>query len=190
MQTPRTPCWATPRRAAPLPSCSRPPRATSAPASSPTTGPAISPATTVAETRVPCGRIVTEFVAGQAVGQYVSRENPGGVPEGAKITFGEALEAAVLTAGDKPVEQSDAAAIQATGMNVMMPGSIAAQAQAAANANAWMTRDEDKTKLRDVLSEATTKLLANKPAERDDAVEVSGAEVRNKPDMASSYTMI
>lgn len=38
--------------------------------------------------------------------------------------------------------------------------------------------------------EATTKLLANKPAERDDAAEVSGAEVRNKLDMASSYTMI
>lgn len=79
------------------------------------------------------------------------------VPEGAKITIGEALEAAVLMAGDKPVERSDAAAIQAaearaTGMNATVPGGVAAQALAAADANARETRDEGKTKLRDILS--------------------------------------
>lgn len=79
------------------------------------------------------------------------------VPEGTKITIGEALEATVLTAGDKPVERSDAAAIQAaetraTGMNATVPGGIAAQALAAADANARETRNEGKTKLRDILS--------------------------------------
>jgi Seed maturation protein len=79
------------------------------------------------------------------------------VPEGTKITIGEALEATALTAGDKPVEKSDAAAIQAaevraTGMNVTVPGGIAAQALSAADTNARETLDENKTKLRDILS--------------------------------------
>jgi hypothetical protein len=73
------------------------------------------------------------------------------------ITIGEALEATVLTAGQKPVERSDAAAIQAaevraTGRTSVVPGGVAAAAQSAATHNARATRDEDKTKLCDVLS--------------------------------------
>jgi hypothetical protein len=87
---------------------------------------------TVSETRVPGGRIVTEFVAGQAVGQYLARDDDGGATAGGggagatgasagvvadkdmtKVTIGEALEATALAAGDAPVERSDAAAIQA-----------------------------------------------------------------------------
>lgn len=74
-----------------------------------------------------------------------------------KVTIGEALEAVALTAGDKPVEQSDAAAIQAaevraTGQNVLIPGGVASAAQAAASLNAQTIRDEDKIKLGDVLT--------------------------------------
>ncbi|KAJ3699953.1 hypothetical protein LUZ61_003658 [Rhynchospora tenuis] len=169
---------------------------------------------TITETIVPGGRIITEFIAGQVVGQYVA-PGPGdaasGGPSGGsrghgnkqggesgdnyderktdatKITIGEALEAAGQAAHDKPVEQSDAAAIQAAearaiGLNVTMPGGVTAQAQAAADANVMTTRDEDKTKLGDVLSDAAIKLPADKPVEREDAVKVVGAEIRNKED--------
>ncbi|CAA3003602.1 Hypothetical predicted protein [Olea europaea subsp. europaea] len=73
------------------------------------------------------------------------------------ITIGEALEATALTAGHKPVDYSDAAAIQAaevraTGRANIVPGGIAAAAQSAATRNARMTRDEDKTKLGDILT--------------------------------------
>ncbi|XP_072991672.1 late embryogenesis abundant protein D-34-like [Typha latifolia] len=137
---------------------------------------------TVTETRVPGVRVVTEFVAGQAVGQCVEADitvGRGGVgaEEPTKLTIGEALEAAAITAGNQPVEQSDAA-----GFNVTLPGGVAAEAQAAADSNVWALRDEEKTKLGDVLSDAAAKLRADKPVERDDAARVVGAEMRNKPD--------
>lgn len=73
------------------------------------------------------------------------------------ITIGEALEAAVLTAGNKPVEWSDAAAIQAaevraTGRTNIMPGGVAASAQSAATLNARVNSDDEKTTLADVLT--------------------------------------
>lgn len=80
---------------------------------------------------------------------------------GGGITIGEALEATVLTeAGKKPVEWSDAAAIQAaevraTGRTNIVPGGVAAAAQSAATLNARATRDEDKTKLADILAVQT-----------------------------------
>ena len=72
------------------------------------------------------------------------------------ITIGEALEASAQTAGNKAVDQSDVAAIQAaevraTGSNMMIPGGLAATAQSAASYNAARTRDEDKIRLSDVL---------------------------------------
>ncbi|EER94198.1 hypothetical protein SORBI_3001G241000 [Sorghum bicolor] len=86
----------------------------------------------VTESRVPGCRVVTEFVADQPVGQYIAaaeeeEDTPGGetataarqvggggghgVVDGTKITIGEALEATAFSAGDQPVEASDAAAI-------------------------------------------------------------------------------
>jgi hypothetical protein len=123
----------------------------------------------VSETRVPGGRVVTEFVAGQAVGQYLEPDDAGvggggGGGDETKITIGEALEAAGYAAGTRPVERSDAAAIQAaevraTGLDANVPGGLAAQAQSAADANVWATRDEDKATLGDVLSVRSTCLL-------------------------------
>ncbi|KAF8720263.1 hypothetical protein HU200_023920 [Digitaria exilis] len=153
---------------------------------------------TVSETRVPGGRLITEFVAGQAVGQYLARDDAmaggagagaggGGVVDNTKVTIGEALEATALAAGDDPVERSDAAAIQAaearaTGLDGNVPGGLAAQAQAAAAANAWAASDEDKTTLGDVLADAAAKLVADRPVESADALRVAGAENRNKGD--------
>ncbi|WCJ43969.1 Late embryogenesis abundant protein 47 [Euphorbia peplus] len=102
------------------------------------------------------------------------------------ITIGEALEATALTAGQKPVEWSDAAAIQAaevraTGRTTISPGGVAAAAQSAATLNARIKNDEDKTKLADILSDACSKLPADRPATRKDAEGVTGAEMRNDP---------
>ncbi|CAN1246718.1 Late embryogenesis abundant protein 32 [Linum grandiflorum] len=73
------------------------------------------------------------------------------------ITVGEALEAAALSVGEKPVDQADAAAIQAAEVraiqsNRIPPGGIAAMAQSAANQNARTMGDENKTTVGDILS--------------------------------------
>uniref|UniRef100_A0A0E0M7X3 SMP domain-containing protein n=1 Tax=Oryza punctata TaxID=4537 RepID=A0A0E0M7X3_ORYPU len=117
--------------------------------------------------------------------------------DGTKITIGEALEATALSAGDQPVEPSDAAAIEAAeasaagrlqdddddDADAAPVGGLAARARAAADANARAERDEDKTTLGDVLADAAAKLGgADKEVEREDAVRVVGVEVRSKPD--------
>ncbi|KAA8543256.1 hypothetical protein F0562_021249 [Nyssa sinensis] len=117
---------------------------------------------TIFETEVAGGHIVTEAVGGQVVGQY----------------------------SDKPVDQSDAAAIQAaevraTGRNQITPGGVAAVAQSAAKLNSRTMPDENKTKLADVLADATGKLAADKPPTRQDAEGVIGAELRNNPKLAT-----
>ncbi|XP_078159634.1 late embryogenesis abundant protein D-34-like, partial [Carex rostrata] len=176
---------------------------------------------TITETFIPGGRIITEFVARQVISQHIAHglgnasttgsgggyrggldsqdgDGNGGIDNSGnvdpiKITIGEALEAAGNTLHDKPVEQSDAAAIQAAeaqaiGLNVTMPLGIAVHAQSAADANLWATRDEDKTKLSDVLSDAAGKLAADKPVERDDAARVVRAEISNKENARTTRT--
>ncbi|KAK3417520.1 hypothetical protein EUGRSUZ_H03461 [Eucalyptus grandis] len=150
---------------------------------------------TVTEANVPGQRIVTESVAGQVVGQYVEPKPvqhvaPAAVVEQGTLTIGEALEAAAQTVGDKPVDQGDAAAIQAaevraTGSNVISPGGLAASAQSAAAHNEGVDRDEDKIKLGAVLTGATDKLPADKVATRQDAEGVASAELRNNPDLVT-----
>ncbi|KAJ9180152.1 hypothetical protein P3X46_008431 [Hevea brasiliensis] len=153
----------------------------------------------VAGTDTPGMRMVRvrESIAGQIVGQIYQRApiRPMTPPatfqqsdniSGGGITIGEALEATALTAGEKPVEWSDAAAIQAaevraTGRNSITPGGVAAAAQSAATLNARTPRDEDKTKLADILADATSKLPMDRPATRKDAEGVTGAEMRNNP---------
>ncbi|KAF5736874.1 Seed maturation protein [Tripterygium wilfordii] len=132
--------------------------------------------------------------AGLVVGQYtqvtpVSQEVVAeAAVEQSKITIGEALEAAAYSASKKPVDQSDAAAIQAaevraTGSNVISPGGLAASAQSAASFNANVDRDEVKVKLGEVLRNATTQLPADKAATRQDAEGVASAELRNDPNL-------
>jgi hypothetical protein len=104
------------------------------------------------------GQVVDEYsqrlpLAPQStMAQEVSGDGGGGA-----ITIGVALEATALTAGQKHVDKSEAAAIQAaevraTGRTNVVPGGIAAAAQSAATHNARATTHEDKTKLADVLS--------------------------------------
>ncbi|KAJ4900703.1 Seed maturation protein [Raphanus sativus] len=138
--------------------------------------------------------VVTEASGGQAEGEVNQKNGVANPPasEGT-ITIGEALEAAVLTAGNKPVEWSDAAAIQAaevraTGRTNIMPGGVAASAQSAATLNARANSDEEKTTLADVLTGARSKLPSDKPATRKDAEGVTGAEMRNDPHLTTYPT--
>ncbi|KAL7589413.1 late embryogenesis abundant protein D-34 [Lactuca sativa] len=150
---------------------------------------------TVSEAVVAGHHIVTESVGGEVVGQYVGTNkasSPAPPISGGddQVTIGEALEAAAISAGEKPVDQSDAAAIQAaevraTGRMQVVPGGVAAKAQAAASQNARTMRDEDKTKLGDVLMDASTLLPRDKAVTREDAEGVIGAEIRNQPELAT-----
>ncbi|KAH7665695.1 Late embryogenesis abundant protein SMP subgroup domain-containing protein [Dioscorea alata] len=144
----------------------------------------------VAETTLPGRRVYTEYVAGQVVGQYMSTDPAGdGGGMDTNITIGEALEVSAMVAGDEAVEQSDAAAIQATeasatGLNENLPGGdVAAEAQFAADDNERILSERDKTSLADVLTDASPKILADKAATREDAERVVGAELRNRPEM-------
>ncbi|EOY05695.1 Late embryogenesis abundant protein D-34 isoform 2 [Theobroma cacao] len=113
-----------------------------------------------------------------------------GVIQQTAITIGEALEATAQTTRDKPVDQSDAAAIQAaevraTGSNVIIPGGLAATAQSAAAQNASVNRNEEKIRLNEVLTGATAKLPADKAVTRQDDEGVVSAELRNNPNVAT-----
>lgn len=99
--------------------------------------------------------------AQQVLRQYITPDpvqmrSPASALDRDAITIGEALEATALSTRDKPVEQSDAAAIQAaevrdTGRNVITPGGVAAMAQSAASVNVRIMDEEEKVKLSDVL---------------------------------------
>lgn len=90
----------------------------------------------------------------QYIEPRVETKTPGGVLSRDAITIGESLESASLAVGEKEVEQSDAAAIQAaevraTGMKQVLPGGIGAQAQSAAYQNSG---NSDKTTISDILA--------------------------------------
>lgn len=76
--------------------------------------------------------------------------------------------------------------MRATGSNLTVQGGVAAAAQTAADQNARAAREEDKVKLRDVLSDARSKLPADKGATREDAERVVSAEMRNKLDLTTT----
>ncbi|XP_019164616.1 PREDICTED: late embryogenesis abundant protein D-34-like [Ipomoea nil] len=145
-------------------------------------------------------RFVTEAIGGDVVGKYIrppaEEKTPPPPPPPAAgvvsddITIGEALEATAISAGDKPVGKSDAAAIQAaevraTGLGHILPGGVGADAQRAAEINARTTTDEFKTKIGDVLTDASSKLTDDKPVTVEDAAGVVNAEARNKEDHAT-----
>ncbi|KAG9145322.1 hypothetical protein Leryth_008247 [Lithospermum erythrorhizon] len=146
---------------------------------------------TVTDVEVPGQHVIIQSIAGQVIGQY-TEPNPmmrsQRDTKQSEITIGEALQATCQTAGNKPVEQSDAAAIQAaevraTGSSVIVLGGLSASAQSAAAYNEGIIGDQDKIKLSSVLRDATTKLAIDKAVTRDDAEGVMSAELRNHPGM-------
>ncbi|KAK6164659.1 hypothetical protein DH2020_001523 [Rehmannia glutinosa] len=132
-------------------------------------------------------RVFTEAVGGEVVGRYVVAEQkeetidpPLSALNPIVVTIGQALESVALSVGDKPVDESDAAAIQAvesraTGLNKVIPGGVASEAQSAAKHNARTMAEEKKIKLRDVLV----------GGDKEDADAAVGAELRNKMEMTT-----
>ncbi|KAJ4840004.1 hypothetical protein Tsubulata_016147 [Turnera subulata] len=137
-------------------------------------------------------RVITERVGGEVIAQYVAPKLPGSTSvEAGDYKIGEALEAAALSAPDKPIDQSDAAAIQvaemrATQSSELSPGGVGSHAQAAANRNRKIMSPENKIKISDVLACATQKLPSDKQVTGEDAQDAVAAEIRNKPDMTTS----
>ncbi|XP_051127541.1 late embryogenesis abundant protein D-34-like [Andrographis paniculata] len=132
-------------------------------------------------------RIVTESIGGQVVGQY-AEVNPaaGGVLRRPPVTIGDSLEAAARSSADRPVDHSDAAAIQAaefraTGSDFMTTGGLGAAAQSAAAVNDDKIGDKDKIKMGDILTGATAMLPEDKAVTAEDAAGIMNAEMRNQP---------
>uniref|UniRef100_A0A0E0D6S6 SMP domain-containing protein n=1 Tax=Oryza meridionalis TaxID=40149 RepID=A0A0E0D6S6_9ORYZ len=106
-----------------------------------------------------------------------------------KVKIGEALEAAARAVGDQPVRGSDAAAIRAAEARAgagagVVPGGVAEQAQAAADANAGAPPPaEDKViTIGDVLAwNATATLSTEKAVTAEDAAAAAEAEVEKDP---------
>ncbi|KAF7063093.1 hypothetical protein CFC21_069623 [Triticum aestivum] len=134
-------------------------------------------------------RVVTATAGGQVMAQFTVPVPGAGVEEATDaVTIGEALQAAAQTsAGERPVDLADAAAVQAaetraTGLGGLIPGGVAAAAQQSAETNMRPgLAEEEKVRLRDVLGSAAAVLPANKVATREDAVAVATAANRNAP---------
>ncbi|XP_010556781.1 PREDICTED: late embryogenesis abundant protein 3-like [Tarenaya hassleriana] len=137
-------------------------------------------------------RATTESIREQAMGKFVDpaeeEEDPEGTAGGDTVTIGEALEAAAISIGDKPVDRKDAAAIHTAETIVTggktVPGGVAAAAEAAAAMNEMNV--ESKVTIADVLTDAMDKLPRDKEVTGEDAEAVVGAELRNSPEMKTT----
>ncbi|PIN09014.1 hypothetical protein CDL12_18407 [Handroanthus impetiginosus] len=151
----------------------------------------------ISETDFGGQRVITEAVGGEVVGSLVVAgqedlpASPLSAINPAAMTIGQALESVALSAaGDKTVDESDAAAIQvmesrATGRDQVIQGSVASEAQSAAKHNARTMDEGKKTKLRDILAGATSKLPDDRAVTKEDAEAAVGAELRNKLEMTT-----
>ncbi|KAL3683540.1 hypothetical protein R1sor_001562 [Riccia sorocarpa] len=142
---------------------------------------------TVAQTAVPGAVMDVSYVAGSPIAAtaYPTPTDPSLAAMEA-VTIGEALEAAAVGAGDKPIDESDASAIlsaeaRATGISAPIRGGVGAVAQSAAELNQRVTNENEKTTLADVLTDATMALPTDKVVTREDAEKIIQAELRHKP---------
>ncbi|MBA0762790.1 hypothetical protein Gotri_012358 [Gossypium trilobum] len=110
-----------------------------------------------------------------------------------KLLVNEAIadHATVLSVGDKPVDQGDAAAIRvaearAASSRLTQHSGLGTRAQAAATFNDRASYGHNKITISDVLSDASEKLPTVKAVTNEDAEEVRGAEQRNKADMIAT----
>lgn len=139
----------------------------------------------VSETSVPGATMDIEYVAGQPV--FASAKPTPTDPAIASsdaVTIGEALEAAAVGAGERPIDEADARAIlsaeaRATGHSMPMKGGIGASAQSAAELNKD-AHDGEKTTLADVLTDAASDLPLDKAVTYEDAYKVMQAELRGR----------
>ncbi|CAN8252750.1 unnamed protein product [Cochlearia groenlandica] len=109
---------------------------------------------------------------------------------GRSTTLTEALKAAAINAGDKPVETTDVAAIKevetrATGGHTDENGDgVAAVASQAVACNEKIDKEsygEKKKNLRDVIAEIDVKVKGDKTVSSDDAEAAVQAEINHSP---------
>lgn len=134
---------------------------------------------------VPGAEIDLEYVAGQPVMASVTPTPTDSILANSDaITIGDALEAAAIGGGDRPVEQSDARAIQSAVMRATgappTAGGLAAAAMSAAELNKRVP-SSDRTTLADILMDASIDLEADKIVTQEDAAKVLDAELRCSP---------
>lgn len=140
----------------------------------------------VIETQVPGQVVCTEFVAGQPVHSEIKPvSTQHSVAAIDAITIGQALAAAAMKKGDKPIDSNDARAIQcaekrATGNPLAQKGGLAATAQAAAELNPRVN-DVGKTTLSNILLAASEDLPADKAVTTEDAEKIMETEARGSP---------
>ncbi|KAJ8506607.1 hypothetical protein OPV22_007493 [Ensete ventricosum] len=142
------------------------------------------PGLVVTETDLPGQRLITTVSGGQVVSQFAVPAPSEAKGAGDAVTIGQALEAAGMTADDRPVGRADKAAVQAaevraTGLGGPLPGGLGSAADAAAEANARVGDAAQRAKLGDVLADAAARLPADKAVTREDAERVRAAEERN-----------
>ncbi|KAL2612445.1 hypothetical protein R1flu_024137 [Riccia fluitans] len=142
---------------------------------------------TVAQTALPGAVMDVSYVAGSPVAAtaHPTPTDPAIAALDA-VTIGEALEAAAVGAGDRPMDENDASAIlsaeaHATGMSRPIKGGVGSVAQSAAELNQRVVNPNEKTTLADVLTDATVALPADKVVTREDAEKIIQAELRHKP---------
>ncbi|GLU03545.1 hypothetical protein SLE2022_207380 [Rubroshorea leprosula] len=140
--------------------------------------------------------VVTKAVGDQIVGQHAHQDVPPPsqtrtVDLNANVSIGEALEATAMSIGDKPIDHSDAAAIEAaemraTGGNERKHGGLGTMARSVANFNVRAEKDDDRITISDLVADATTTLPSDKAVTREDAEGVIGAEMRNKAEAGTT----
>jgi hypothetical protein len=139
----------------------------------------------VQEVLVPGAAIDLEYIAGQPVMASVTpTPTDSFLATSDAITIGDALEAAAVGGGERPVGQSDARAIQSAVMRATgappTAGGLAATAMSAAELNLRVP-SSDKTTLADILMDASIDMEADKIVTQEDAAKVLDAELRNSP---------
>ncbi|XP_010445672.2 PREDICTED: late embryogenesis abundant protein 49-like [Camelina sativa] len=106
---------------------------------------------------------------------------------GRSTTLTEALKAAAMNVGHKPVETTDVAAIKevetrAIGDNIEGDrGGVTAVASEAVARNEKIGKKDEKTNLRDVIAETDVKVTRDKSVTSEDAEAVVQAELNHSP---------
>ena len=105
---------------------------------------------------------------------------------GRSTTLTEALKAAAINVGRKPVETTDLAAIKevearAIGGDIESDGGVTAVASKAVARNQKIGEDNEKTNLGDVIAEIDVKVTRDREVTSEDAEAVIRAELNHSP---------
>ncbi|KAL1206678.1 Late embryogenesis abundant protein 49 [Cardamine amara subsp. amara] len=125
---------------------------------------------------------VEEHFSGQFVGPTEQISTAAETLVGRSTTLTEALKAAAINVGHKPVETTDMAAIKEVEARVTEGGGgVAAVAEKAVGHNKITGQGDKKMKLRDVIAEIDVKVTRDKTVTSEDVEAVVQAELSHSP---------